>query len=298
MKRLTLALAAIAASLTAPAAAKDVVAAYVEMEARAVQSDREVVDGDDIESSGAGLGIDAGFTWKEGRTEVQFDLGAEVFDFSEDGRLTRESASAQLTLTQEITPEISLSASVGHWEDIVTLEARQTDQDAVQGEIKYENRTHRLRLRAQYREREYERVTPSTGKGMRYDFQYNYRIGSWHWARLELRTEDIDSDHSRRGYERHMVRVGYSLPLDRDKKWRLRPQLEYRDWTYDGRTVLDEPDAALRNDSYIQPEIGLAYGKSDGLKARARVAYQFRSSNDPRYREDAPYLDFTVGYRF
>lgn len=298
MKRMMIALGAMSALLAVPASAKDGVDAWVELEARAVQSDRTIIDGDDIESSGAGVSVDVAFQWTNGRTEVQFDLGAEVFDFSEETRNTRESGSASVMVSQGINDNLSVAVNAGHWEDIVTLEARQTDQDAIRGEVQYEDKVHRVRLRAQYREREYESVTPSTGNGMRYDAQYNYRFASWHWARVELRAEDINSDHPRRGYERYMVRASYSLPLDSGKNWRLRPQLEYRDWTYDERWVLDDPAGELRHDSYIQPEIGLAYGKSNGLKARLRAAYQFRSSNDPQYTEDAPYFDLRVAYRF
>ncbi|TMM48189.1 hypothetical protein [Qipengyuania marisflavi] len=281
-----------------PAHAKDGVDVWAELSARAVDSSRAVFEGDDIDSSGVGVAAAAGFEWKNGRTSVQFDLGAQIFDYSEDTRETRESATASATLAQELNDTLSVAVTVSHAEDIVTLEARETDQDAVRVEVKYETKQDRLRLRAQYRAREYRSSTivDDQGEGFRYDAQYNRRIGSWHWARLDVQFDDIDSDTARRSYHRMTVRGSYSLPVA--KKLRLRPQLEYRSWTYDERRVLGDPASELRQDSYVAPEIGLDYGGSSGLRARLRAAYQFRTSNDPRYSDDAPYLDLTIGYRF
>lgn len=301
MKRMLPRLAALAALVALPATpalAKDGIDVWAEIGARAVHSDRTVTEGDEVESSGIGASADAGFEWKGGRTQVQFDLGASVFDYEDETRGTRHSLSASATISQRLSERASIVVSAGHWEDIPTLEAYRTDQDAIRAEVKYEDKVHRIRLRAQYREREYDLSMPTKGKGMRYDAQYNHRFAAWQWARLEVRAEDIDSADPRRGYQRYMVRASYSHPLDPDKMWRLRPQVEYWDWTYDGRRVLDEAISELRHDSYVQPELGLSYGKADGVQGRARAAYQFRSSNDPRYAKSAPYLEISVGYRF
>lgn len=291
-------LAALFAAPASPASAKDGIDAWAEIGGRAVHSDRTVTEGDEVESSGIGASIDSGFEWKSGRTQVQFDLGASVFDYSDETRDTRESATASLSVIQGLNETVHVGVAAGHAEDIATLEAYTVDQDAIRAEVQYEDKVHRIRLRAQYREREYDVATPSKGKGMRYDAQYNHRFAAWHWARLEARAEDIDSADPRRGYERYMVRAAYSHPLDADKMWRLRPQIEYWNWTYDGRRVLDADDGALRHDSNFQPEIGLAYGKTNGLQGHARAAYQFRNSNDPRYDKSAPYLELSLGYRF
>lgn len=280
----------------APLLAEDGADVWAEVSARAVQSDRAVFEGEDIESSGFGLGADAGFEWRGGRTTVQFDLGASVFDYEEPTRATRESASAGLTVGHEITETVSVALNVGHWDDIVTLESREVDQDAIRLEVKYEDKEDRVRLRAQYREREYETAAGQTGQGMRYDLQYNRRLGSWHWARFELQYDDIDSDSLRRGYNRASATASYSLPIARNL--RLRPEIEVRRWRYDDRRVLDDPTLVRRRDSYVAPEIGLAYGRSEGLNARLRAAYQLRSSNDPRFGDDAPYLSLSLGYRF
>ena len=285
-------------ALVAPAAhAGDSTEVWLEAEARAVHSDRAVVDGDAIEASGVGTALDAGFQWTNGKTAVQFDLGASVFDFADDERETRTSVRAVASVSQEIVPDVSVTLEAGHWDDITTLEARKTDQDAIGVSLAYEKRPHRLRGSAQYVAREYAAATPATGDGMRYEADYTYRFGAWRWARLDLRAEDIDSADPARGYARQMARASASLPLDPSRRWRLRPQIEWRAWRYDSRTIATG-SGTRREESYIAPEIGLAYGGLAGLKARLRAAYQFRRSNDPRYREDAPYLDLTVGYRF
>ena len=282
----------------ATAYAQDGTNLYVEIEARGVYSSRAVVDGDAIESSGGGASIETGFEWRQGRTAVQFDLGAEIFDYTDESRPRRETLRAVASLSHEVIADVTISVAAGHWEDIVTLESLETDQDAVALDVTYEDRPHRVGLGAQYRKREYAGGRVSTGEGMRFDADYTYRFGSWHFARLDLRAEDIDSDHPRRGYERHTVRASYSVPLDKAKTWRFRPQIEWRSWEYDGRRVLDTGGEPLRKDRYIAPEIGFTYGKTDGLKARLRAAWQFRDSNDRRYREDAPYVDLRLGYRF
>ena len=294
-------LAALAALVTLPATpghARNGVDIWAEIGARAVQSDRTVTEGDEVESSGVGVSADGGFEWRNGRTQVQFDLGASIFDYEDEARGTRRSLSASATVGQGLSETVSVAVSAGHLEDTPTLEAYHTDQDAIRVEVQYEDKVHRIRLRAQYREREYDLATPTKGKGMRYDAQYNHRIAAWQWARLEALAEDIDSADARRGYERYMVRASYSHPLDGQKMWRLRPQIEYWNWTYDGRRVLDTVDGDLRHDSYVQPEVGLSYGKTEGLQGRARAAYQFRNSNDPRYEKSAPYFEVIVGYRF
>lgn len=278
--------------------AQETTSFYVEAETRGVYSSRAVVDGDAIESSGVGASLETGFEWRKGRTAVQFDLGAEIFDFTNEDRDTRKSLRAVAAIAHEVVPDVTVSVAAGHWDGIVTLESLDTKQDAVALDVTIENRPHRVGASAQYRAREYAGARPSTGEGMRFDADYTYRLGSWHWARLDLRAEDIDSAHPRRGYERHTVRGSYSVPLDRAKRWRLRPQIEWQRWEYDGRRVLDTAGGALRKDSYVAPELGLSYGKSSGVKARLRAAWQFRRSNDPRYREDAPFVDLRLGYRF
>ena len=286
------------ALFSTPLHAADGFDASLEVESRAVYSERTVVDGDSIEATGIGGSLDSAFTWKNGRTAVQFDLGAATFAFADEDRDTRTSLRAVGEVSHKIAANVTVSIAVGHWDDITTLEARRTDQHAVRAEVAYENRPHRMRVATQYREREYEATTPSRGTGMRFDVDYTYRFGSWHWARVDLRAEDIDSTHVRRGYERYMVRAGYSAPLDETRLWRFRPQIEWRSWEYDGRRVLDDPAASLRKDGYVAPEIGLSYGKLEGLQGRVRAAYQFRVSNDPRFRSDAPYVDVRLGYRF
>ncbi|WP_128891462.1 hypothetical protein [Erythrobacter sp. HKB08] len=291
-------LCAIGTALSVPhaAQAKDGIEVGGDISVRAVQAERAVFEGTDVESSGVGASASADFTWKNGRTSVQFDLDATIFDYSDDTRPTRESVGAGLTLRQELSDEVEVAVEVRHSENIVTLESREADQTSVRAEVKWEDRKNRVRLRAQYREREYDDLARSTGNGWRFDAQYNRRLGSWHWIRADFRVENIDSTAVRRSYDRQIAAVRYSVPIA--KNLRLRPEVEFRRWTYDERYVADDPTADRRRDTMIAPEIGLAYGRSRGLYGRLQASYEFRNSNDMRFDADAPRLDLRIGYRF
>lgn len=283
--------------LPAPALAADGVDGWAEVTLRAVESNRAVVEGDDIDSSGIGIAVDTGFEWKGGRTAVQFDLGAEAFDYSDNTRETRQSATGGVTLSHELGDNLTLAVTASHGEDIVTQESRETDQDAVRGEVTWQKGDDRVRLRAQYRWREYLSDAADRAEGLRVDAQYQRRFGNYHWLRLDAAREDLDAVNPLRGFERTTLRASYSRPVA--KYLRLRPTIEYRDWTYDARRVGGDPDAPLRRDRYVAPEIGLSYGHVDrGPQARLRAAWQLRSSNDPAYREDAPYFEAAIGWRF
>ena len=80
---------------------------------------------------------------------------------------------------------------------------------------------------------------------------------------------------------------------------RLRPSIEYREWSYDDRIALGDPQSDLRADSYVAPRIELAYGRAGrGVFAEASAEYRLRSSNDRRFDNDAIRLGATVGFRF
>ncbi|GAA4642209.1 hypothetical protein GCM10023115_04340 [Pontixanthobacter gangjinensis] len=295
-KTLAWTLSAIFLCAANPASSKDGIEISGDLSVRAVQAERGVFQGEDVESSGAGARAEAGFEWTRGKTEIQFDLSATVFDFSDENRETRESASAGLTIAHSVSDTVTLAVYARRSENIVTLESRSADQTSAGAEFQYEDDDNRIRLRAEYRTRDYDGTTTSSGSGMRFDAQYNRRFGSWHWARIDLRAEDIDSDNPRRGYERYTAKFSYSLPIA--KRLRLRPEISMRAWEYDNRAVPDGQNDILRKDSMVAPEIGLAYGKLTGFYGRARASYEFRSSNDPRYREDAPRFELSIGYRF
>lgn len=279
-------------------AGDDPVSVWGEISTRAVQSSRSITNGDDIDSSGVGASADAGFRWTKGRTSVQFDLGAEAFSYSDDNRGTRDGWNAGVEVAHKVSDEITVALAATHHDDIVTLESLSSDQDALRAEVTWERNDDKVTLGAQYRQREYREKSADRGDGMRYTAEYQRHFGSYHWARLYASRESLEADSARRSYDRTILRASYSVPVFA-KRLRLRPQIEYRDWTYDDRRVGDDPAAALRHDSYVAPEVGLAYGRSDrGINLWARAAYQFRKSNDPEYSKDAPYLSLTMGYKF
>ncbi|NVD44445.1 hypothetical protein [Qipengyuania atrilutea] len=263
----------------------------------AVQADRAVFQGEDVESSGVGASALAGITLREQDTSVRIAVDAKVFKFSDDERQRRESLGISVYARQQVSEHLELEVRARRVSDIVTLESRSADQRAVRGQAEWSKGGDRIRLEAEWRVRDYDDSIRSQGEGPSFEMQYNRRFGSWHWARLTVRHDAIESgDAPRRSYEREMVRGEYSLPIT--DLLRFKPALEYRQWRYDAREAQGDPQGRLREDHLVSPEIGLAYGKSHGFYAEGSAEYEFRASNDERFGEDAPRFMLDVGYRF
>ena len=164
--------------------------------------------------------------------------------------------------------------------------------------MQWEDGNNRIRAYADYREREYDYTTTYHGDGWRFAAEYNRRLGSYHWLRFNVRHEWMDSaDSPRRDYQRTVARVKYSLPVA--KRLRVRPSIEYREWSYDNRIARGDPDDALRKDSYIAPGIDMTYGRAgQGVNVAVYSEYRIRTSNDVRYDHDAFRIGMSVGYRF
>jgi hypothetical protein len=88
----------------------------------------------------------------------------------------------------------------------------------------------------------------------------------------------------------------YSRPIARNV--RLLAGIEARRWTYDGRIAQGAAPGVRRKDSLVAPEIGLSYGRPQGLYATGRASYQFRQSNDARFGKNGPRITVAVGFRF
>ena len=282
---------------TAPLAALDDIDFDLRTTLHAVQADRAVFQGEDVESSGFGASALAGVTLREQNTTVRFAVDTKVFEFADDERQRRESLGISVYARQQVSEAVEVEVRARRVSDIVTLESRSADQRAVRGQVEWNRETNRVRLEAEWRMRDYDDGVGSRGEGPSFEAQYNRRLGSWHWARLTVRHDAIESaDAPRRSYEREMVRGEYSLPITRNL--RFKPALEYRQWRYDARQAQGDPQGRLREDHLVSPEIGLAYGKLRGFYAEGSAEYEFRASNDERFGEDAPRFMLDVGYRF
>lgn len=269
------------------------------LELRAVQSDLDFDEGEDIDSSGFGARASFGASWQAGKTtviEADFDLGA--FEYSDEARGTLETAGAAMEVTQDVGDKVKLSLRARRMENIAVLEAFSADETSIRARLQWQDGPDRVRLGVEFREREYDTATPASGKGWRVEGQYNRRLGSYHWVRIDLRHEEMDSDQSpRRSYKRQVARLKYSQPIA--KRLRLRPSLEYRQWDYDSRIAQGDPQGELRSDSYVAPALDLAWGRATrGPYLVASAEYRLRQSNDIRFDNDAVRLGLRIGYRF
>ena len=295
LSALVLACLVAAPFLCAPAYAQD--GWDAQLSARAVSAKRAVAEGNDIDSSGFGLRGEIGHTRDWGETAIRIEVDATVFDYTEKDRATREGIGLRASVNQRLSDELHLEIEARRAENLVALEAASADQTSVRGQLQWEKGNDRLRVHAEYRQREYDVPARSSGEGVRVGVQYNRRLGPYHWVRFDLRHEDMDSADALRGYRREVAAVDYSHPITR--AMRLRAGVEARRWRYDGRLAQGADTQELRRDSVIAPEAGVSWGsEARGFYGNARASYEFRTSNDVRYGADAPRFDLMLGYRF
>lgn len=294
---LVAALAALFIAASQPAFAKADLGARVEMQV--VQSELDQDDGDDIDSSGFGLRGDINFTLTPSdKTTIAANATARVFDYNDDSRDTREIYGASLAISEKLSDSVELRLRASRMENIAVLEAGSADQTSAEAQLQWKNGNNRLRIAAEYRERQYDLTDEPKGDGYRVSAQYNRRIGPYHWVQLDVRHEDMQSDESpRRSYNRQLAKLSYSHPIA--KRLRLIPSVEYRQWEFDSRVARGDPEGDMRHDDYIAPGLRLAYGRaSRGIYADASAEYRIRDSNDIRYDQNAVRAGLRVGFRF
>lgn len=267
-----------------------------EISARAIYTERDTQAGDGLEPSGFGTRGEVGVMWVDDGTRFRLQGDATYFNYSNEDRDDREGFGIQAELAQEVSDTVTVSGRVRYANDIVALESFSADQLGVEGQVEWSKGNDRIRIGAEWREREYNDRLSTTGRGPSLDVQYNRRIAPWQWFRLELRADSIESDNPRRGYSRQSARATYSHPISRNA--RLRARIEARQWTYDNRIAQGAPDGELRSDTLVRPMVGITFGRLSGLYGRAYAYYEFRDSNDERYRADAPRFEAAIGYRF
>lgn len=269
------------------------------VEFNVIQSDLNFDQGEGLDSSGFGAQafIGADFDLSDTLT-VRAEGSGQVFEYDDDDRGTRKSVGGKVSVEKQVSETVAVEVSVRNAQNIGVLEATSADQTSVLAQVEWGKGNDRIRVNAEYREREYDTTTAGHGEGYRVYGQYRRRFGSYHWAYIAARHEDMKSDDEpRRSYDRQVIDVKYSHPVA--KRVRILPSLEYRQWKYDARVARGDPNGDLRKDHYIAPAVELAWGRADrGLYANAAAEYRFRSSNDERYDEDAIRLEARVGYRF
>jgi hypothetical protein len=268
---------------------------------RGIMSDLDLDEDEEIDSSGVGARAEAGIDFEAASgSSVRVEANASVFDYRDEDRETRESYGGAVEWTQELSEQWQLRLRASRSENLSLLEATSGDQTSTAARLQWEKGNDRVRVEADYRWREYDTSAQGKGDGYRLSAQYQRRFGSYHWLIIDARVEDMQSDDDPlRSYDRRVVRVKYSLPIERSMRLRVRPWIEYREWDYDSRFARGDPNGDLRSDRFFAPGVELAAGRdSRGAYARAGVEYRLRSSNDDRYGHDAIRASVTLGYRF
>lgn len=298
-----LALAFVAEALCGPVMAQDSGPSAVEfdglVEVRAVESDLDFDQGEGIDTSGIGararLGIDFDLS---DTTTFRAEAETRVFEFRDEDRDTLETFVGRLHVTQKVSETVEVRAHARRFENVAVLEALSADQTSVGARVQWQKGNDTVRVAAEYRERDYDTAIGGDSDGFNASVQYNRRLGSYHWLRLDLRADrNVSADEPRRTYDRRVARVKYSMPIA--KRLRLRPSIEYREWDYGSRIARGDPEGGLRRDSFIAPAMELAWGRATrGLYATASAQYRFKRSNDERFDEDAFRVGVRVGFRF
>ncbi|MGL5839724.1 MAG: hypothetical protein ACRCY3_14620 [Sphingorhabdus sp.] len=263
---------------------------------RIVSAERSRFEADDLDSSGIGGRAEIGYELKSDDTEVRFQVDALGYIYFDDTRETRKGFGGRARVKQALSDDFSATVEGRYAANVITLEAASADQKSVRGELAWESGNNRVTGFVDRRWRSYDDAAHSRGKGLRAGVEYQRRFGSWHWLRLDMTHERNKSADPRRGFERVSAGIDYSRPIA--EKLRLRAGLEARRWSYDGRIAQGTTPPTLRKDKLFAPEIGLSYGKAIGLYANARASYEFRASNDVRYKKDGPRFELTLGFRF
>jgi hypothetical protein len=250
--------------------------------------DRDLIS--DYDRSGLGALAVIGYRLPAGiSTSVRVEGEAEIDKYG-------AAYGGTLELAQKLGDVVTVSLAASGNKDRVTLESFDTDQTAVRAGVEIKTGSTEIEGYARHRWRRYDDFAAGTGKGWQFGSRLRERFGSYHWAEARLSHERIDDNGGRHGYRRTSISLDYSHPLTR--RLRLRPGLDFREWTYQGRFVADLAINSRRKDRLIRPELMLAWGKTKGLFGRASAGYDFYRSNDPRYAGNGPRLKLVVGYRF
>ncbi|RJY09398.1 hypothetical protein [Aurantiacibacter aquimixticola] len=294
---------AVLALFGAPAAAQDAleVDPYARLETGIVLSesaDRE----DDLIINGNGgylrgqIGMD--FDLADTKLRLEADrIEVQRFD-SATGRGSFNRDRLTAAISHEIGEDWEVELGGRIYDDLVTVEAADTDERQVSLQVEYEPvRAHRFQLRGTWRDREYDDGegvdgASSTGDGPRVDAGYRLRIGRYHYVNVDLRAEEIGSANPRRAYTRESVSASYTRPIT--STLRVRPAAELRHSRFDGR-MTDALEA--REDTQFVPEVELLWWPGR-WRVEAEAKYLFSSSNDALREREGYRFSLSVGYVF
>ncbi|MEP3052010.1 MAG: hypothetical protein ABJP48_04620 [Erythrobacter sp.] len=291
--------AAIATSIPAPLAAQDSgwkldPDARFELGLISAQSttrdDQIIVDGDAV-TLRAQIGVDLE------DDDTRFRLEADRIEVIRlgDGRSDTNRDRITALFEQEIHEDWEIQLRGRYFDDLVTAESSNTDEIQASARVSYEpTRATRVRLRATWREREYDNGDdPQTrGDGPRVDAQYRHRFGRYNYLTFDLRAESIDSADPERGFRRGSAKVSYTQPITPDL--RVRPAFEILNTRFDQRFA---DDGTRRNDTLFAPEVEVHWWPDD-WRVELEAKYIFSNSNVLTRDREGYRVTFTVGHVF
>lgn len=249
-----------------------------------------VIDGEAINLRGqVGLALEKG--------DKRFRIEADRIEVIRIGEGRNNIARDRFTATFEtrVGKDFELRLMGRHFDDVVTVEAADTDEWTGAARLSFEPRPeHRVRIEGSWRERDYANgpLAETSGEGPRVDAEYRRRFGRYHYLQFDLRGESIGSDDPRRGYERESAGVAYTRPITLDL--RVRPALEIIKTRFDGRLA---PEGQLRRDTLVVPEVELLWWPGK-WRIEAEAKYIFFNSNEPVREREGYRLTLSVGYAF
>lgn len=250
--------------------------------------DRELVS--DIDRSGIVAQATLAYQLPAGRgTSLRIEAQAETDKYATSVR-------GEVELRQELAENVTLSLGASASERAITLESEETDQVAVRGALRVESGKAAIELWGRHRWRTYHDSAGGKGEGWQGGANLRLRFGSWHWLELRGAHERIDDGAGRHGHRRTSFGFDYSRPIA--PRLRLLLGADFREWSFDGRWIADNPANPRRSDRLIRPEVGLSWGRSKGFFIRGAAGYDFHRSNDPRFSGDGPRLRLIAGFRF
>lgn len=260
--------------------------AEVEVTGRLMLAETEARADDDI-LDGSFVSLRVAPTVKLTRDNAVFSISnatTRVAYFSDD-RTDRWQNVARVQADFDLSKATSLQLSGERSDNILTAEAPLTDEWEAGARIEHAlDSANRIALGARWRERSYDDIDRSDGRGPRFDAEYRHRFAANHFAYLRGRYESIASDNDRRDVKRWLASAAYQRPLARDLV--LRPSLSWYDIEYSGRAL---SATSFRRDTVISPEVEIAYSPG-AWRFAASARYIDRNSNDPQFDRS--------GYRF
>ena len=258
------------------------------------QDEQFTINGDAFVARGA-VGLD--FEDDDTRFRVEVDR-IEVFRLGE-GRSNSNRDRITASFDQELSRDWEIQLRGRYYDDLSTAESSDVDELQASVRATYEPvRAHRFRLRATWRDREYDNIVAggigvqTSGNGPRVDAQYRHRIGRYHYVTLDARAEEISSDDPLRGYARQSAKVSYTRPITPDL--RVRPAIEFLNTRFDERLT---PNGDRRRDQLVVPEVELLWWP-DRWRIEAEAKYIKSDSNLASRDREGFRLSLTVGYVF